>query len=682
MVPTQNARIGTVKAGEAQVNRRRALVLCAGALTGFALLACARPLTLSQNQNATPDSGSIRVHLLGHAIGIERYAIRSEGTVFALTDTFEFVDRGGRIQLASSLRFTPAFEPLHLRSVGRTYRFVNVDAEVDVDGRTARVHSLGDSASVRVSSSFFTVAGYAPLELQALLIRYWEAHGRPATIVAVPGDPTTIVTVADRREATLRLTDRETMTLRRYSIDGVAWGREILYLDQASRFAAIVTRANLLPLEGVREDLAAGHPDLLKAILADAADEEIALARANDRVESVANGDFALVGARIVDGTTRAPIADGTILIHDGRIAGVGARQAVTVPAGTRVIDAHGRTIIPGLWDMHAHIALPEWGPEYVGVGVTTARDMGGETGFLTRLRDSIAAGKVIGPRLLLAGLVDGSGPEAFGTVVADTPEQGRAVVEAYHARGFRQMKLYTLIKPEVAGAIIRRAHELGMTVTGHVPRAMTLGSMVDSGTDNVAHLPLRGDISSAAVKEQIRMLAAKHVVIDPTVSWNELLGHARETPLAGFQPGFAEAPWPLRSSYGSVRNAGDSATAGRALRSQLALVKAMHDAGVRIMAGTDYGLPGFSLLRELELYVAAGLSPLEAIRSATAVPADVMGLSRDVGTIETGKRADLVVLDGDPLADIRNVRSGRWVVANGRMFEMAALRRVVHFTK
>jgi imidazolonepropionase-like amidohydrolase len=116
-------------------------------------------------------------------------------------------------------------------------------------------------------------------------------------------------------------------------------------------------------------------------------------------------------------------------------------------------------------------------------------------------------------------------------------------------------------------------------------------------------------------------------------------------------------------------------------LRSQLAVIKALHGAGVRIVAGTDYGLPGFSLLRELELYVEAGLTPLEALRAATAVSADVMGLAGDAGTIEPGKRADLVVLDADPLADIHNIRTGRWVVAAGRMFEMAALRRSVHFT-
>jgi imidazolonepropionase-like amidohydrolase len=241
-------------------------------------------------------------------------------------------------------------------------------------------------------------------------------------------------------------------------------------------------------------------------------------------------------------------------------------------------------------------------------------------------------------------------------------------------------MKLYTLIKPDVAGAIIRRAHDVGMTVTGHVPRAMTLESMVDSGTDNVAHLPVRGDTSSPAVKEQIRMLAAKRIVVDPTVSWNELLSHTRQPSLTSFQPGFAEAPWPLRASYGSVRNPADSAATDRAMRAQLAVIKAMHDAGVRIVAGTDYGLPGFSLLRELELYVDAGLSPLDAIRAATAVPAEVMGLSSESGTIAIGKRADLVVLDADPLVDIHNLRKGRWVVVGGVMLDMVNLRRAVHF--
>jgi len=638
-----------------------------------------RPVAPTQTSG---EVGTIRIHLLGHAIGSERYAIRSDGDALALTDTFEFTDRGGRIQLASTLRFTSAFAPLHLRSSGRTYRFVNVDADVRVEGDRVHIRNLDDSAAIALPKNFFAIAGYAPLEGQALLVRYWETHGRPAKIVTAPGDPTTSVAVEDLGSAHLDLAGQR-LNLRRFSIDGVAWGREILYLDSASRFAAIVTRANLLPLEGIREDLAASHPSMLDSILADAPRAELAAAeRTSASIRTLVHGQFAIAGARIIDGTVRPPIENGVVLVRDGRIAAVGSRQSVTLPAGVRTVDARGKTIIPGLWDMHAHAALPEWGPVYLGVGVTTVRDMGGENSFLIAFRHAIASERVLGPRLLLAGLVDGSGAEAFGTVYADTPEQGRAVVDAYHEAGFEQMKLYTLIKPDVAGAIIRRAHEVGMTVTGHVPRAMTLASMVDSGADNVAHLPVRGDTSSAAVKDQISMLAAKHVVIDPTVSWNELLGRARQTPLTSFQPGFAWAPWPLRAAYGSIRSAGDSATADRALRAQLSVIKAMHDAGVRIVAGTDYGLPGFSLLRELELYVEAGLSPRDAIRAATVVPSGVMGLSSDVGTIEVGKRADLVVLDADPLSDIHNLRAGRWVVAGGRMLEMSALRRAVHFTK
>ncbi len=635
-------------------------------------------------RQATPsEAGTIRIHLLGHAIGSERYAVRGDDGALALTDTFEFTDRGGRVTLASTLQLSPKLEPLSLRSSGRTYRFVNVNATVSVDGNQVRVNNLGDTTTFDRPPHFFAIAGYAPLEAQALLVRYWQTHGRPREIVTAPGDPTTTVHVEGLGGVALRFASGGAVKFQRYSVDGVAWGREVIYLDEASRFAAIVTRANLLPLEGVRDDLEAAQPALFDSVLADAARAELsAAARTRASVPVFAQGTFALVGARVVDGTKRYAIEDGVILVRDGRLAMVGPRASTVIPPGVRAIDARGKTILPGLWDMHAHVALPEWGPAYLGVGVTTARDMGGEKQFLVAFRDALAARRVLGPQLLLAGLVDGSGQEAFGTVTADTPEQGRAVVEMYHAAGFQQMKLYTYIKPDVAGAIIRRAHELGMQVTGHVPRAMTLESMVDSGTDYVAHLPLRGDPSSETVKAQIAKLATKQVRIDPTVSWNELLGHAAETPLASFQPGFNEAPWPLRASYGSVRNNGDSASTARALHSGLALIKAMHDAGVPIVAGTDYGLPGFSLLRELELYVQAGLSPIDAIRAATVVPAEATNMIGEVGTIETGKRADLLVLDANPLADIHNVRTSRWVVTGGRMFETRALRNAVGFRR
>jgi len=304
------------------------------------------------------DSGTIRIHLLGHAIGSERYVTRSDGDARVLTDTFAFTDRGGRVQLVSELRHGRSFESLHLRSVGRTYRFVNVDADMEVP------------------KGVFAVASYAPLEIQALLVRYWETHGRPKTIAIAPGDSTAKATIEFLGEARVAGT-AGALLLRRYSINGVAWGREILYLDRDSQFVAIVTRANLLPLEGVREDLASANPALLDSIQADAARTELAAAATlTASVPVIADKAFALVGARIVAGTTGAPIEDGVVIVGDGRIVAVGPRQTVAIPAGTRTIDARGKTVIPGLWDMHAHVALPEWGPAYLGVGVTTARDM------------------------------------------------------------------------------------------------------------------------------------------------------------------------------------------------------------------------------------------------------------------------------------------------------------------
>jgi hypothetical protein len=166
---------------------------------------------------------------------------------------------------------------------------------------------------------------------------------------------------------------------------------------------------------------------------------------------------------------------------------------------------------------------------------------------------------------------------------------------------------------------------------------------------------------------------AAVKVVIDPTLPWNELLGHAPETPLESFEPGFAHAPPALLANYRSVKNDTDAAAAKRRVRDSQTMVKALFDAGVPIVAGTDGALPGYSLLRSIEMYVEAGMTPMQAIESATRVPAESMGLA-NTGTIEPGKRADLIVLTADPLAQISNIRKLRWVVAHGRVLEPSKL--------
>jgi len=242
-------------------------------------------------------------------------------------------------------------------------------------------------------------------------------------------------------------------------------------------------------------------------------------------------------------------------------------------------------------------------------------------------------------------------------------------------------MKLYDLLAPNVVSAIAAEAHRLGMTVTGHVPRALTLLAAIDSGMDQVAHLPIRGDPESDSVRALIDSLRVRGTVVDPTASWGELLGHSTAVPVSAFQPGVAYLPPVLAQRITAMGAAHlDTATARAQLARTLRIIGQLHDAGVPVVAGTDEGVPGFSVYRELELYAAAGFTPMEALRAATAVPARAMGLSDEVGTLEPGHRADLVVLDANPLEAIENIRTVRLVMKRGTLYRSADLWRAAGF--
>jgi imidazolonepropionase-like amidohydrolase len=621
-------------------------------------------------QTVPAESGTVLVSLIDRAVGRERFSIWPDADGVTFTADLDLTERGGRLQLASSLRTTSDLTPVEFTVKGKSYRFVNVDAAVKVAGGMATVTNLGETKTFEAPRRFFTAQSYAPLSARALLLRYWESHGRPASLAVMPGEPTRDVRIEPRGTDAVVVNGRQTV-LRRFTIDGIVWGRETVWIDEDSRFAAIVSRIHILPLEGIREDLKDALPMLQRSAVADRMND---LAQQLTEIPAVAERTFALAGARLIDGSGRAPIDDAVVVVRDGRIAAAGPRASTPVPAGMRVVDVRGAVVAPGLWDMHAHAAQIEWLPAYLAAGVTTIRDMGGEAPFLTAMRDTVASGKGLGPRVLLAGLVDGDAAGAFGAVVAATPDQGRAIVDRYRKAGFDQMKLYSLLRPDVVSAITARAHELGMSVTGHVPTASGLAKAVAAGMDQVAHLPINGDPQYPQTRAAIEMLARHKTVIDPTLPWTELLGHAPGTPLESFEPGFARAPPPFVANYRSVKNDIDAATARRRVRDSQTMVKALFDAGVPIVAGTDGALPGHSLLRSIEMYVEAGMTPMQAIESATRVAAQSMRLARDTGTIEAGKRADMIVLNADPLAQISNIRKLRWVVADGRILEPARL--------
>jgi imidazolonepropionase-like amidohydrolase len=265
--------------------------------------------------------------------------------------------------------------------------------------------------------------------------------------------------------------------------------------------------------------------------------------------------------------------------------------------------------------------------------------------------------------------------------MTAANPDEGRALVRRYKTAGFQQMKIYSLVDRPTVAAIVDAAHAAGMTVTGHIPNGLTLRDVVEMGFDNVAHLVVRGAPGSDEVKETIAFLKAHGTVMDPTVSWNELLGRSAQTPIASFQPGIAHAAPPLRRLIDGA-NGGDVTPeqARDRLARSLAVIKALHEAGVPIVAGTDKGVPGVSVAREIELYVQAGLSPMDAIRAATAVPARVMGLANESGTIAAGARADLIVVDGNPLERISDIRNVVLVCAAGRLYDTPPLWRAGAF--
>src|SRR5205814_3402958 len=204
-----------------------------------------------------------------------------------------------------------------------------------------------------------------------------------------------------------------------------------------------------------------------------AADGMAALSEAAASEGPRSNSVIAVTGGSIIDMSGKPTIANGTVLIKDGRVDAVGVGGEVAVPPDATIVDAAGKFVVPGLWDMHAHFEQVEWGPIYLATGITTVRDVGNELEFIAEVRDAVAAGRGLGPRLLLAGVIDGEGPNGLGLARAATPEEGRRWVNRYLAARFDQIKIYSSIKPEVLRAIAAEAHRHKLTVTGHVPNGM-----------------------------------------------------------------------------------------------------------------------------------------------------------------------------------------------------------------
>lgn len=422
----------------------------------------------------------------------------------------------------------------------------------------------------------------------------------------------------------------------------------------------------------------------------------------------VAEGEIvALVNARIIDGTGAPAHLDWTVLIQGSHIAAAGSD--VTIPDRARVVDLAGQTLLPGMFDMHGHLyaydgetmameytAYPRL---YLAGGVTTIFTAGDfEPRGAVSLRDQIANGEAVGPHILTAGPYFSGGNAPAWMMKAQTPDEMLAVYEAWNDR-IDGVKVYTLIPEDQFIALLNAAHADGLLVTGHLEsisgmRAIELGiDGIEHGLFSMSEFFPKGasfreqycavsqlDITSPDVTRVIDALVSQGTYLDPTIV-------VFQPELPDFEPLVSDwekyldpgAVMPLRRA---IRSMAQPQCLHEALDKQAQFVKAVHDRGGLIVTGTDpvipILLPGYSLHRELQNLVDAGLSPLEAIQAATLNAALATGLDSERGTIAAGKLADLVVVAGNPDEDIAAIGNTQLVFKDGIPYLPEALRRSV----
>jgi imidazolonepropionase-like amidohydrolase len=426
---------------------------------------------------------------------------------------------------------------------------------------------------------------------------------------------------------------------------------------------------------------------------------------------------LAITHINLIDATGSPELPDMTVLVRDGRITELGKSSMVTAPPDSKTVNGSGKYLIPGLWDMHVHTIFGDWLPRnekvtlplFVANGVTGVRDMGGDLEELKQWRAAIAAGKLLGPRMIIAGpMLDGPVPRFPSSAPISNAADGARTVDELKARGVDFIKIQSLIPRDGYFAAAAEAKKQGITFVGHVPDAVRASEASNAGQKSIEHFTgifegstaieddlLKGPKSlglnvknydPVRAKTLIALMAKNQTWQVPTLVWERGqwlvddidLSH---DPLAKYAPAsWRDHTWPMFvTDIMKDMDTDPLPVRKRFVQMELDMTLAMFKAGVPFMAGTDTAagvhiFPGFSLHQELVLFQRAGLTPMQALQTATLNPAKFMGRTADLGTVEKGKLADLVILDADPLKDIANTQKIRGVVLAGRYFDRAAL--------
>jgi imidazolonepropionase-like amidohydrolase len=419
----------------------------------------------------------------------------------------------------------------------------------------------------------------------------------------------------------------------------------------------------------------------------------------------------------VIDVSRGTVAADSTVVLAGGRIVDVGKSAEVHIPHGAQVVDGSGKFLIPGLWDMHVHMVFGGWFPQsreitlplFVANGVTGVRDMGGELDVLQRWRREISQGTLLGPRIVTSGpMLDGPKPRFPSSVAIASPEDGRRAADDLKRRGADFIKLQSLMSRASYFAIADEAKRQGIVFAGHVPDAIRAVEASNAGQKSIEHLTgvfegcstaedelltgpkgltrLLDTFDEAKAAALIAVFAKNRTWQAPTLVWERGGNLLDQRDLQhDLRARYVPASWKNGTWHRFTEDilkdqANDRLqTRQRFVAKELEVVRAMHRAGIPFLAGTDtaagvYVFPGFSLHEEMQLLVQAGFTPLEALQCATRNPAEYLGKLSEMGTVEKGKVADLVLLDANPLDDISNTQRIAGVVAAGRYLSRADL--------
>jgi imidazolonepropionase-like amidohydrolase len=649
-----------------------------------ALLLAVQAVNVPELPKEVPATAAMyTVTMMGLPAG--QHAIWTEGG--KLRAFFQYNDRGRGPKTDSTFVLQDGL-PVSEQVVGNDYMKDPVSETFSLKDGVASWKSKAEEGSRKVSGPTFYASMYGPPIESALLAR--AALDRGGRMALLPDGEARISKV---RELAAQAGDKsQAVTL--YAVTGFDFSPVYLWLDAKREYFASGSTWQAV----VREGWESAMPELIKA------QEEASQQRAREQAQRLARrprGKLVFHDGSVFDAESARVVPHQDVVIDGNRIVAMGRTAAP--PAGAEVIEAAGKTLIPGLWDMHAHVS-PNDGLLNLAAGVTTVRDLANDVDELLARKKRIEEGTEIGTRIVMAGFMDGPGPYQGPTKVLVADEKsGREWIDKYAALGMVQIKLYSSLKPELVAPLAEAAHKKGLRVSGHIPAGLNASEAVKLGYDEIQHAnflvlnfmpdvketrtparfiePARRtgdlDLGSPEVRQFIQLLRDRHVTLDPTLSVFESMFLDRPGVMAvGFRTVADRLPVQIRRGFlaGNLPVPPGMDEKYRASwKKMLAFIQQLYLAGIPIEAGTD-SMAGFSLHRELEIDAEAGIPAPEVLRLATLGAARIMGFEYQLGSVRPGKLADVVLIDGDPAARISDVRKAVVTVKDGLVYRPAEL--------